>query len=50
VERHFLTRDAASADLIGSAYDAMLRRIIHGPDGSEKPIDFQGHDEWRRRS
>jgi 3-dehydroquinate synthase len=49
VERHFLLRDDASVSLIGAAYEAILRRIIEGQDGSEKPIDLQGRDEWRRR-
>ena len=48
VERRFLPRDHASSILIESAFAAMLRRILEGPDDSEKPIDFQGGAGSRR--
>jgi 3-dehydroquinate synthase len=49
VERRFLPRDAESSALIQSAFEAMLRRAVEGPN-PEKPIDFQGRDEWRRQN
>ena len=48
VERRFLPRDDASSALIQTAFEKMLRRVVEAQWRNEKPIDFQGHDEWRR--
>ena len=49
VERRFLPRDDSSSALIQSAFQAMLDRVVQAAWRKEKPVDFQGHDEWRGR-